>query len=282
MNFNPKILLTAGLGDFITVYSFLTGHERHAVKEIYYAARARYAIDTLIDAAPMFPNLQKRIVIWDTWTKTDEQEEGKVFCIVHKHDLVEANMKHNWGLNLTMLNDIQDLSIDVFFPEIRQGKRTFNTQNIKQLTFADISKFDLPEEYGVISPYSPQDRMSGMRDLTKTEWNLIVSNLEKINKYAVVINRSDDYIPKHQLIVDLNYKTTPPEAVEIAKHCKFYIGIDSWITTIVTKHLEHEKMIIKCNNPHCIRNFPIYFAPHNVFYFVYKSLEHVNWSYLLD
>jgi hypothetical protein len=266
-----KILITAGLGDFVVLDAFMTNEEKRNVNEIYFASRARYAIETLIDAAPIFPNLQKKVIIWDEWGNTSDPD--KIFAIVSKEQLASYNNSHNWGLDLNILNDVVDRSIYCVFPEILKGDRKLNQSSLLKLKLANIEKFNLPENYGIINPYSPSDRQNGKRDFTQAEWMVALQYLEKNKQYAAVINCSDDYIPNHELLINLNYLTTPPEAVEVCKKGKFYIGLDSWIPALMTKFLEEKNLFIKTNNEHYIRYLPIYCAPYTNFYFVYQSIE---------
>lgn len=268
-----KILITAGVGDFLTLDAFITEEEREAVREIYFAARGRYGIEAIIDAAPVFPNLKKITIVWDKWGDSENPQPGSAFGFRNKAHLIQGNIDLGWGLNLSLLDDVVDFCVFDIFPEILAGNRIFNGGTLFRYQFADTSKFKLPEEYGVINPYSASDKHFGNRDFNKWEWKGVIRYLERTQQKAVVINCTDDEIPEHELLINLNHQTTVPEAVEIAKHCSFYVGIDSWLSVIATRFLDADSLLIKSENGHYYSCLPIYCAPHKSFPFVRLSFK---------
>ena len=58
-----NIFLTAGLGDFISILSFIDEQERSKIDKIYMATRAKNLIECCIDNYPIFPNLKEKIIV---------------------------------------------------------------------------------------------------------------------------------------------------------------------------------------------------------------------------
>ena len=63
-----KILFTGGLGDFITVESFMNNNEKDNVKEIALATRSLTPVRKLIESYPIFPHLQQITIFFDNWS----------------------------------------------------------------------------------------------------------------------------------------------------------------------------------------------------------------------
>lgn len=258
-----KILFNGGLGDFIVVESFLTDSEKNEVSEIALASRSLTPIKELIENYPIFPNLQKITVFFDNWEK--------VFSFVDIPHIENLNKELGLNIDLTFIKTFIDYNIINIFPQINSGSRQL--QNSRLFVQKSIS-IQLPDLFGIINPYSPSDRQNGKRDFTTTEWNNVISNIEKLGHKFYVINTSDDFVPNHLLLVDLSKKTSIIESLEIAKKASYYIGIDSWIPAILSKIMPPENLVIKTTSSHYMQYLNIYLNPIKNYGNVHGGLEY--------
>jgi hypothetical protein len=262
----PDALFTGGIGDFIAIESFLNPQEIHSIRRVYLATRAAGAIQALLQKVPIFPAMTEIISLHDDWSH--------VFCVVTLEDFFNASQTHGWDVNLGSIpKGIVDYSIAHVFPQIMNGYRKFNRCHILDHHLADISKFELPKNYAFVQPYSPNDRQGGNRDYTDHEWKSTLEFLRKKELKGVVVLNSNDYIPDDSSIINLANKTNIAEAMEIAKHCHTYIGVDSCFAALVTKFLSDDRLFIKSVNDHYLNNFSIYAAPHVRSEFVCRDLS---------
>ena len=98
----------------------------------------------------------------------------------------------------------------------------------------------------------PDKRIVG-RDFDQADW-------QKVAPAAVVLNDQREFVP--QGLIDLSGQTTILEAIEILKHARGYIGIDSASSVLASQLFSGDNLKIKCVNPHGQKWQHIYFAPH--------------------
>ena len=83
----------------------------------------------------------------------------------------------------------------------------------------------------------------------------------KYNKLqGIVIGKDKSDVPKIKNITDLTGKTTITEALEITKKAKYYIGIDSFSSTLAMQIFKEENIYIKSTESHLFENIK-FFSP---------------------
>lgn len=265
------ILITGGIGDFLTIESFMNDAQRIAIDSIFYATRAQKPIQEIISVLPNFPNLKNHTVLWDDFSKK--------FAFDSKNDVVQAvifkNMKmaeptarskiSRWN---QLLAKVADYSISKIFIEI-PNLRPYNNSSFLKYNLANISKFNLPKEYYVICPFSPNDRRNPAREFNHMDWKGLLQILGDFP--GVVLNNANDPIPNNNLI-NLSNQTTFLESIEILKKAKGYFGIDSSLSVLAAKLFDSPNLIIKSQNGHCYANKHIYYAPHKKFKFLQRGI----------
>jgi hypothetical protein len=261
----PNVLFTGGIGDFFAIESFMTNAQRNAIKHVFLATRAQKAIQSILEASPIFPKLQRVTVLHHDWSK--------IFCVVSYEHLRSLSKSEKWNIDFSIVpNDLIDNSIYYVFNEITSGKRVYNPSAIFDHCFADISRFNLPETYTFIQPYSPNDRQGGRRDFTDEDWKITLKKLESAEKKGVVVVNSDDEVPTSPYLINLSNQTSVIEAIEIAKKCDSFIGVDSCFAGLVSKFLPASSMIIKTVNQHYLNYLKVYCSPHTTFDFVHSNI----------
>lgn len=80
-----SILITGGIGDFITIESFLNDKERNDLETIFYATRAQETIKKIISVLPNYPNLKNHIVLWNDFSR--------IFAFHNKEELFRFMIK---------------------------------------------------------------------------------------------------------------------------------------------------------------------------------------------
>lgn len=271
-----NILITGGIGDFITLESFMLESERKSIESIFYATRAQKIIQEISQSLPSFPNLKNHIILWDDFSQrfSFASKNEVITALATKSRKITNNTERNKSERLfTLLKDITDYSINAIFREI-PNLRPYNNSSLLIHKIADISKFSLPKDFFIICPYTPNDRRNPRRDFDKKDWNIILTFLEKIKIPGVVLNIGNDYIPESQYIINMTNASNFCESVEILKLAKGYFGIDSSLSVLAAKLFNEPNLVIKSNNNHCYINKHIYYAPHNrKFNFIKRSIE---------
>jgi ADP-heptose:LPS heptosyltransferase len=260
-----SILLTGGVGDVLAVESLMTDNERQEINCIYYATRAYKPCMDLFENLPSFPELKKQTIIWKDFSRifafhNKKHLEDKL-CAYQPNALQEIAMK--------LMEPIEDYSIQKIFYE----NRPYTYSSFIKHTIANIKKFSLPANYYCICPYSSNDKRDIRRDYDHFDWGQTLKILKERNVFGVVINVGDESIPIDPSIINLSNKTLIREAIEIIKHAKGYIGIDTAFSVIAAKIFKPENIIVKCVNEHCFKWAHIYFKPLTTFEFLKAKVQ---------
>lgn len=252
-----SILLTGGIGDVITLESFLSNEERERIDRIFYATRAWQSVDELFDVlGDKFPSVSIKATIWDDFSKK--------FCFYCKSDLSETLKTPPDGWN-----DVSDWSIFTKFPEIENNKRTYTGSSLLKTCLAPISQFNLPDNYVVIVPDSANKAFN--RQFTGSDWGETTRFLVKNKLMGVILRVDGPTIPDHPCFIDLTGKTSLIESIEILKAAKGYIGIDSCLSVLAAK-LFDRILAVKSVNSHLTRWKEIYYAPKKDFSFINQKI----------
>lgn len=258
------ILITGGVGDLMAVESLMTNEERQSIDCIFYATRAAAPCIELLTNIKTFSHLKKQVSIWKNFTNIfgfiDKQQLVDKLCAYQPNELQDTVKR--------LMEQVEDYSIAKIFIE----KRNYHYSSFVNVELACIKKFNLPKRYYCICPYSNNDKRDIRRNYTHVDWAETINILIAKNIHGVVINAGVDPIPNNPILINLNYKTTIREAVEMVKHAQGYIGIDSAFSVIATKVCNPEDIIIKSHNDHCYNWKHIYFAPQTNFNFLRKSI----------
>ncbi len=258
-----SILVTGGLGDVITVESFLTDEQRRTLKCVYYATRQAKAVRQMFESIPIYRKLE-HVVLWEDFST--------FFAFYSKADLTDRMTKNRLKLP-DEWPDVEDQSILAIFPLVTNRTLTYNGSSLLAAPVADLDKFGLPEKYVVTCPYTINDKRSADRDFSRHDWDVLLKYVEKQDTKVVVINQGTDPIPKHPGVVDLSNKTTVAEAVEVVKRATGYFGIDSAFSVIATKLFDPPNLVVKTRNPFLRSHKHIYYAPKKSYGFIREKLE---------
>jgi ADP-heptose:LPS heptosyltransferase len=259
---NP-MLLTGGIGDVLTLESFLTADERAMLPKIYYATQKRREIERLFAAVPCFPALKVHDAVWDDFSK--------FWCFYSKAE-VAAKLKAAAVEPPPDLRYARDFSILEKFKEIHAGRRAYTGSSFLNHTLADVGRFALPTPYAVVCPYS-SDKRNPARDFDAADWAGCLAYLKATGLTGVVVNAGKDKVPASDLLVDLSNQTTITEAVEVLKVAAAYVGIDSCLSVLAAKLFFAPNLIVKSVSAHCHQNAKIYYAPQTDFGFMVRRVE---------
>lgn len=238
-----KVLITGGIGDWFTIQSFLP--LKTEIKKIYFATRA---FDILCPYISFFYPKVEMISLWNDWRIRD--------CWYQKAEF--DDIPEDW-------EEVKDLSILRFFPEVRQG--IWKYQGLKLLD-TNIN-FDLPEKFITVVPDS--GNKYGDRDFNENDWKELINFLNKNDLFGVVLRKSRNPIKKHDKIIDLSNITDLKESLAIMQKSIGYVGIDSCLSVIATK-LDYKILIIKTNNKHLMDYKDVYYIPKKEFSFLVKQI----------
>ena len=263
------IIVTGGIGDFIAIDQFF-GYSFK--KNIIFLTKQSLILKNLLQT---YSSKNKYFALYynfDIIKKPgfdDSDELYKHFPIFKK-------------LNIKIINisDIFPILSKKLIKDALFSKYCFLFETIS-LDVKD--KFNLPDKYIVISPYTEDNRISCIkcntahskidkcqltRNFVDIDYINTIKFLNENNITGVMLSKVFIEIPSFTdtsaNIVNLSCKTTIVESIEILKHSCGYIGIDSFLSVIASKLDNCKKKYVKCNNTHA-RNFKhIYWYPNTI------------------
>lgn len=254
-----KLLLTGGIGDVITVESYMAPAFRESLHSLYLATPQADNIKTLFEALPahVFPNLESIEVIPVDFSPPFN-------CIVMKqqlwHYLACKGQRVDW------LAHVADGSIIKVFADVRSGKLQYQGSSFASNYLAELPA--LPTEYAAIHPASVDNVQQ--RSFTDQDWDATRQYLKQQNLRGVVIGRNVE-VPHG--FINMVGKTSIPEAVEIVRRAKAYVGIDSYASVIASKVLTSVQIKVKSlHQRYLLPHAAIYYAPHKDISFISDAI----------
>lgn len=257
---NPAIFLSGGIGDVITLESYMSDAQREALTTICYGTNKQAPIEQIFRGLPNYPNLSNHQIVWNDFSR--------FWCFLFKGD---CNGKLAINQKTAEFNNSEDWGIMVKFPQIKSGILKYNNSSLITYKLCSIDHLPLPVNYCVICPYSSDKRIKS-RDFSDDDWAAAIYHLIKRNMTAVVLNNGNEYIPDNACLINLNNKTSFIEAVEVLKKANGYIGIDSSLSVLAAKLFDYPNLMIKSQNDHCYSNKHVYYAPQSKFNFINTAI----------
>ena len=258
-----SFFFSGSIGDVMALESFFTDEERLNLDILCYATQKHKEISQLFQSLPNYRDLKVHQPVWADFTK--------FWCFFTKADCIDR-IRGSGTVPPPDLIRGQDWSINVKFPAIRNGTLKYNHSSFLTYKLADVDRFNLPDKYFAICPYSTDKRLVG-RDFASEDWNACLTFLKSSGTKGVVLNSGNDIIPTSDDLINLSNLTTICEAVEILKGASGYIGIDSSLSVLAAKLFKYPNLIVKSRNDHCYQNKECYFAPQTNFNFMMKSIS---------
>ncbi len=223
---------TCGIGDYIAIDSFLRKEERESITKIYWGTRQRKNLMRL--AVNSFPNLKAQTIVHDDFTGPNTN----MFCFNSIEDMGRKTGKIIYDKNII------DYSISVVFLEIIKRRRIIYYSPLFKNILADISKFNLPEKFILVHPYS-DNLPDKQRDFSNSDWKYIINMAVSCNLPCVVVGQGDRSIPSSERIINLINKTTVLEVLEITKKAYSFIGSASFVSVFASKLICPNKILVK-------------------------------------
>ena len=260
------IIITGGIGDFLTIdyfnffsntYNiiFITTQSIHLknLMKLYYLKNNYYALyfDFLLLKKPGFDKSQELLKYFPQFKNINIINICDIFPIIREK--LNKNNFINFVNNSNIFN-IFDL-------------------NIK-------SRFNLPEKYAVICPYTQDNKIHCIncntkhrkinncnltRNFIEKDYINILEFLKKNNIIGVIISiEKINIIEKYKdIVVNLSSQLSLFDCIEIVKQSNYFFGIDSFLSVLASKLLDNDKIFIKCNNLHAYNFKDIYWYPNN-------------------
>lgn len=273
-----KALFTGGLGDFIGSESFMTELEKDSVTEVLWATRNREEICSAINLKDIFPNLEKETIMYDNFCDerpTKPWQLGDRFINIHRKE--DLNRMCGLNLNNQEMAEITDCGLDATLERIFKGHRWQSSRVITRSSWPDISRFNLPQRYVVIHPWS--DAEINGREFDDSDWISIFEFLNQNNIMGVVVNRSIKSAPTHEKLIDLTNQTNLKETFSIITKAEMCILCASSLACFATKIFPKDRIWLKGGVEHMFSQWATYFY-HGPFLnpkdIIFKNLSILN------
>ena len=232
--------LSCGFGDFLAIVTWLTEEERHSIRTIYWATRARELCQPYTWC--FFPNVDKQIAVCDSFSTKEkwDRKEGR-FCYRYIEEAFEDNLAFNHPHS-----DISDFGAVPISKEVRDGKRTeWNSP----IFWMNVLKLKVTSSYYIIHPFS-ENFITERRDLGEEDWKAILDKLYKEQRIGIIVNETNlDLIPRFvrnsQWILDATNTLSVFDCVELIRDAYGYIGIASCWSVVAGHLLSPENISIK-------------------------------------
>ena len=273
-----KALFTGALGDFIGAECFMTDQEKDAVTEVVWATRNREEIRNAVDLKDIFPNMTMETIIFDGFSDerpTRPWQEGDAFMNIHtKADL---NTKCKLGLSDVELAELNDYSLDATLQRMFAGHTFQSSRFTTRSVWPDIAKFQLPQRYVVIHPWS--DAEINGREFSPEDWLSIFRFLDHINAKGVIVNQSKYSPPQDRRLIDLTNQTTIKETWAIISAAESCILCASSLACFATKLFPEHRIWLKGGHEHMFSQWATYFY-HGPFHqpekIIFRDLKVLN------
>lgn len=233
-----NIVHTTGIGDFLAIDAYFTDAEKEKIENIYF-----------------INDIGKQNNIKNIIKKSLKYNSNINFISLHDNYLDYWNHRRE----ILYKNKINFNSTLIDFEFIWGNEEYKQTKNLKNYFFlknniANIKKFDLPEKYCIVISYTNPERHFDKRD-----WQQTLQIIKFLNIKAVILGQIDKLNFNNKNIINLNKKTSIPEAIEIVKNSSYYLGIDSFLSIVATSCLTNNKIQIKTKNKNALENFSFYY-----------------------
>jgi hypothetical protein len=260
-NVGSFIIVTGGIGDFLTIDYFF-GYSLY--KNIIFLTKQSLLLKNLLQTYSLTKKYFALNFDFDLIGKPgfDNSDELYLYFPIFKKKNIEI---------INISNIFQNLS------EKNINKCTFKNYCFYKKTIMNIkSKFNLPDKYYVISPYTEDNRIFCVncnqihrqtnnckltRNFIHDDYINTINFLNKRNIVGVILSKVPIIIPMGmnvKNIINLSSITTLVDCVEILKNSSGYIGIDSFLSVIASKVEKCKLIHIKCNNAHGRKHKHIY------------------------
>jgi len=255
---NSAVIISAGIGDFLTIDSYLTAAERKKIRKIYWITKQHKILRNLIESnKKSYPNVKEHVIAWDQ------------FDLFHSFEYADWIYKFKKKAP-TGYEDAQDLSIKLIFNRIIKRKLAFKGSSFLTQKLAEITHLELPKNF--ICVMGATENANHQRDFTYQEWINLTKWLINTDQKVVVIGQKSPPV-NHLRLIDLTNKTNIQESIEILKLAYGCITIDSWCSCMAAQLLDPTRLIIKSKNVHLFKNKNIYYGSHKKFSFLNKSIN---------
>jgi Tfp pilus assembly protein PilZ len=262
---NKFIIITGGIGDFLTIDYFFSFSEKH---NIIFITTQSLKLKTILQF----------------YNKTN-----KFYSLYFDFSLIGKP-----GFDKTIelfkffpeLKNIKTINITEYFPLIRNlinSKKVIGYNMLFNETIIDIkNKFNIPDKFALINPYTEDTRLHCIkckkphngkqkcrltRNFVNTDYVNVFNFLKKTQIIGVIISITPIHIPdmyKDINVINLSYNNLSIiDCIELSKQCTYFFGIDSLFAIIVSKILPGQNIYIKCNNNNGFNNKELYWYPFN-------------------
>jgi hypothetical protein len=252
-----QVFWTGGIGDILTLEATWTDEYRKSIVRMYWASRSYPQMAAIFTRCPSYPNLIDHISLWDHYP------DG--MCFIDFESAYETSLHRH-----LVTGPIEDWSISKRFHDLSPYKGS----GLLKHKLSSVKKFNLPEEYVLVCPYSSVNKKSVQewRRFKDSDWEWLLNYLAEKQRVGVVVNTGDDFIPSSSRLINLSNQTTLGEALEIAKNASFYVGIDMAFSIVAAHMLPPDRIIIATQNAILWAYKHIYYAPHTTYDFIVPHL----------
>jgi hypothetical protein len=246
-----SITFDVGIGDFINAESFWSPEKKAALETVHHAwinHGSSPALIAAMQACPAFRHVRHVELLYPT------QAVPGAFPTLRDH-AVSHRLKYHGSAFLAS-------TLEVEVPNFIQPPT------------------DILSDFIYIQHSTPKNGPGCQRFITDLEWAPIIARLEDRGCYGLVVNSQGgrSTIPEHPRLIDWTGRTTFPQAIEILKRARGYIGVDSCLAILAAQLFKPADLWIRTQNPYLYETPWFTYPPLTDFSFLCPRFDRPNYS----
>lgn len=232
-----------GIGDFLTLDSFLPDFFYDKLKKIFLFTSRNETFKQLIKSNKNYSSVE--VVFAD-----NKYDKGEIYKT--ENYLYSFCKNQNIKINECFQDDLLIWKIP-FLQDVKPKISSFFTN-----TLCKINYEFLKNDFCVICPTTKNTR--DRRFFNNSDWIETIKILRYNKLTGIIIGNEKFDPPKNKNLLNLSGRTSILEAIEITKKAKFYIGIDSFLSTLAMQLFPEKNIYLKSTETHLFDNIK-FFSP---------------------
>lgn len=266
-----KTYICTGIGDMMSLDTVISPEEKVSISEIYWACRFGKNLIPLFENNPEYPNLKKQHIIDDEIGKKAMATLDPV-AVPFWHFRPDMTNNFQIGLRLFGIENEEIQVVDAAERFLDVGKMSRSGKDIGEFyygsSFIRNSKNPKIGNYILFHyPTSTRPR-NDISTIDSSDWDFVEKLSNTTGLKVIVVSDCEIDVPltNYSLFINPDIKFV----VDLASHCDYYTGCDSFCGILASNRLPKEKIYMKTHDRNIKQNvgsesayYCCHFLPHS-------------------